>query len=143
MGQFLLVVVIAVTVAAIAFGAVALLTGGDKGLSPVEPDGTAVPLPLTRPLAEADIARTRFDTALRGYRMAQVDQALRRAAYDIGYKDELIHVLEAEVEALRAGRLSDADTLRQTREAALAARSATEADPAGVSKVTSEDGATA
>ena len=41
--------------------------------------------------------------------MAQVDQALRRAAYDIGYKDELIGVLEAEVTALREGRTEDAD----------------------------------
>ena len=50
--------------------------------------------------------------------MAQVDQALRRAAYDIGYKDELIGVLEAEVTALREGRTEDADVLRQAREAA-------------------------
>ena len=50
--------------------------------------------------------------------MAQVDQALRRAAYDIGYKDELIGVLEAEVTALREGRARDADVLRRAREAA-------------------------
>ncbi len=50
----------------------------------------------------------RFDTALRGYRMTQVDQAMRRAAYDIGYKAELIGVLEAEVTALRDGRIADA-----------------------------------
>jgi hypothetical protein len=50
--------------------------------------------------------------------MVQVDQALRRAAYDIGYKDELIGVLEAEVTALREGRTLDADALRRAREAA-------------------------
>ena len=48
--------------------------------------------------------------------MAQVDQAMRRAAYDIGYKSELIGVLEAEVAALREGRTEDADALRQARE---------------------------
>ena len=64
-----------------------------------------LPLPSDRPLGEEDIVRTRFDTALRGYRMAQVDQALQRAAYDIGYKGELIGVLEAEVTALREGRI--------------------------------------
>jgi hypothetical protein len=52
--------------------------------------------------------------------MAQVDQALQRAAYDIGYKGELIGVLEAEVTALREGRIADADVLRRAREAAIA-----------------------
>ena len=50
--------------------------------------------------------------------MAQVDQALRRVAYDIGYKTELIGVLEAEVAALREGRVTDADQLRRARESA-------------------------
>jgi DivIVA domain-containing protein len=86
-----------------------------------------VPLPGTRPLMEADVSAVRFDTGVRGYRMAQVDQALRRAAYDIGYKDELIGVLEAEVTALREGRTSDADTLRRAREAALVPAGATSA----------------
>jgi hypothetical protein len=45
---------------------------------------------------------------------------LQRAAYDIGYKGELIGVLEAEVLALREGRSADADMLRRAREAALA-----------------------
>jgi DivIVA domain-containing protein len=120
MGQFLLLVVVALTVGAVVFGVTVLLTGGDGGLSPAEPDGQAVPLPGTRPLAESDIARVRFDVTARGYRMAQVDQAMRRAAYDIGYKDELINVLEAEVDALRSGRFSDAEVLRRAREAAQA-----------------------
>jgi DivIVA domain-containing protein len=123
MGQFLLLVVVALTVGAVVFGVTVLLTGGDSGLSPAEPDGRAVPLPGTRPLAESDVARVRFDVTTRGYRMAQVDQAMRRAAYDIGYKDELINVLEAEVDALRSGRFSDAEVLRRAREAAQAATS--------------------
>jgi DivIVA domain-containing protein len=119
MGQVLLLVVVALTVAAVVFGVTVLVTGGDSGLGTAEPDGRSVPLPGTRPLMETDVAAVRFDTTVRGYRMAQVDQALRRAAYDIGYKDELIGVLEAEVTALREGRASDADTLRRAREAAL------------------------
>lgn len=119
MGQVLLLVVVALTVAAVVFGVTVLVTGGDSGLGTAEPDGRAVPLPGTRPLMEADVSAVRFDTTVRGYRMAQVDQALRRAAYDIGYKDELIGVLEAEVTALREGRPTDADTLRRAREAAL------------------------
>ncbi|WP_433370960.1 DivIVA domain-containing protein [Actinoplanes sp. CA-142083] len=120
MGQLLLFIVVALVVAAIVFGVTVMLSGGDSGLTPVEPDGTAVPLPTDRPLGEDDLAGTRFDTVFRGYRMAQVDQALERAAYDIGYKGELISVLEAEVVALREGRTADADALRRAREAAIA-----------------------
>src|SRR5437773_6097433 len=118
MGQLLLLVAGALAVGAIGFGIAALLSGGDPGLVAVEPDGRAVPLPGVRPLSETDVAALRFDTGLRGYRMAQVDAALRRTAYDIGYKEELIQVLEAEVDALRDGRIEDADALRRARRAA-------------------------
>ncbi|TDB77544.1 DivIVA domain-containing protein [Micromonospora sp. KC723] len=127
MGQVLLVLVIALTVAAVVFGVTVLVSGRDPGLVPAEPDGEAVPLPAGRPLRESDVGEVRFDTALRGYRMAQVDQAMRRAAYDIGYKAELIGVLEAEVAALREGRTADADELRRAREEAARAVPAAEA----------------
>jgi DivIVA domain-containing protein len=119
MGQYVLLIVVALTVGAVVFGVTVLVSGDDPGLGAVEPDGRAVPLPATRPLVESDIATVRFDTAVRGYRMAQVDRAMHRAAYDIGYKDELISVLEAEVAALREGRTDDAEVLRRAREAAL------------------------
>ncbi len=118
MGQLLLLLVVALVAAALVFGVVTLISGSDQGLEPAEPDGTAVPLPATRPLSEVDLEAVRFDTASRGYRMAQVDQALRRAAYDLGYKEELINVLEAEITALREGRTEDADALRKARETA-------------------------
>ncbi|SBT51456.1 DivIVA domain-containing protein [Micromonospora auratinigra] len=123
MGQVLLLLVVALTVAAVVFGVTVLVSGRDPGLVAVEPDGRAVPLPGGRPLDESDVAGARFDTALRGYRMAQVDQALRRAAYDIGYKSELIGVLEAEVDALRAGRTEEAEALRRAREESAAGAS--------------------
>ncbi|MEV5211669.1 DivIVA domain-containing protein [Micromonospora sp. NPDC053740] len=116
MGQLLLLLVVALTVAAVIFGVTVLVSGRDPGLAPAEPDSQAVALPGTRPLRESDVGAVRFDTGLRGYRMDQVDQALRRAAYDIGYKSELIGVLESEVIALREGRTDDADVLRQARE---------------------------
>ncbi|MFC0004798.1 DivIVA domain-containing protein [Micromonospora siamensis] len=121
MGHVLLLLVVALTVAAVVFGVTVLVSGRDPGLAPAEPDGHAIPLPAARPLRESDVGAVRFDTAVRGYRMAQVDQALRRAAYDIGYKSELIDVLEAEVKALREGRTVEADALRQAREQAAAA----------------------
>jgi len=114
----LLVLVVVLVVAALVFGVVALLSGDDPGMTPAEPDGRAVPLPANRPLTEEDVTRLRFDTVLRGYRMEQVDRALRRAAYDVGYKDEMIAVLEAEVIALREGREEDAELLRKARESA-------------------------
>ncbi|MCG5470573.1 DivIVA domain-containing protein [Micromonospora sp. LAH09] len=116
MGQLLLLLIVALTVAAVIFGVTVLVSGRDPGLVATEPDSQAVALPGTRPLRESDVAAVRFDTGLRGYRMAQVDQAMRRAAYDIGYKSELIGVLEAEVTALREGRTDDAEALRQARE---------------------------
>jgi DivIVA domain-containing protein len=109
----------ALVVGAVAFGVAVLVTGADPGLAAEEPEGSSVPLPGHRPLTEQDFQALRFDTGLRGYRMSQVDSALRRAAYDVGYKTELVAVLEAEVAALREGRLEEADELRKARIAAL------------------------
>lgn len=119
MRHWVLLLLLAVTVAVIAYLVVWVFTGNDDGLDPEEPDGRAVPLPGSRPLVESDISALRFDTVARGYRMVQVDAALRRAAYDVGYKQELIDVLEAEVIALRDGRMDDAEALRQARDGAL------------------------
>jgi DivIVA domain-containing protein len=127
--QFLLIAAVALTVGAVVFGIAVLITGDDGGLRPVEPAGRGVPLPADRPLTEFDLSQVRFDTAVRGYRMAQVDAAMQRAAYDIGYKDELIKVLQAEIDALREGRLPDAEVLRRAREASLAPVTAARADP--------------
>jgi DivIVA domain-containing protein len=125
-----LILVIAVGVGAVVFGVMTLLGGGDPGLRHVEADSRARPLPGDRPLAEGDVGYVAFDLALRGYRMDQVDKALQRLAYDIGYKSELIGVLEAEIAALREGRDEDADTLARARAASLAGRSSTKAEPA-------------
>ncbi|MFI6779566.1 DivIVA domain-containing protein [Micromonospora sp. NPDC050276] len=138
MGQLLLLLVVALTVAAVIFGVTVLVSGRDPGLVPVEPDSQAVALPGTRPLRESDVGAVRFDTGLRGYRMDQVDQAMRRAAYDIGYKSELIGVLESEVIALREGRTDDADVLRQAREQS--ASKVTTADPAEPGTAAAEPG---
>ena len=132
MAQLLLLLVVALTVGAVVFGVMVLVGGSDPGLRGAEPDGRSIPLPGSRPLVESDVVQTTFDSATgffvaRGYRMAQVDQALRRVAYDIGYKDELIGVLSAEVDALREGRIEDAEALRTARLSALG--EATPAEP--------------
>jgi DivIVA domain-containing protein len=118
MGTVLLVLVVVLVVAALVFGVVSLLSGDDPGLGSAEPDGRAVPLPNNRSLTEGDLKAVRFDVSWRGYRMAQVDRVLRRTAYDVGYKDEMIAVLEAEVIALREGRTEDAELFRKARESA-------------------------
>ena len=120
MGTVLLVLVVVLVIAGLVYGVVTLLAGDDPGLYPADPDGRARPLPNNRSLTEYDLKAVRFDVGLRGYRMTQVDRVLRRTAYDIGYKDEMIAVLEAEVTALREGRAEDADLLRKAREAAAA-----------------------
>jgi DivIVA domain-containing protein len=131
MAQFLILVAVALVAAALAWGVAVLLTGRDPGLEPAEPDGRSIGLPADRPLTEMDLGQVRFDLAARGYRMNQVDQALRRAGYDIGYKEELINVLEAEVNALREGRIDEAEALRMAREAAQRPRTRPVADDLG------------
>jgi DivIVA domain-containing protein len=118
MATVLLILVVVLVLAALVFGVVSLLSGDDPGLGKVEPDGRAVALPNNRSLTEVDLKTVRFDLGWRGYRMAQVDRVLRRTAYDVGYKDEMIAVLEAEVMALRDGRAEDAELLRKARESA-------------------------
>jgi DivIVA domain-containing protein len=120
MGTVLLVLVVVLVIAGLVYGVVTLLAGEDPGMSPADPDGRARPLPNNRSLSELDLKTVRFDVGFRGYRMTQVDRVLRRTAYDIGYKDEMIAVLEAEVIALREGRVEDAELLRKAREAAAA-----------------------
>jgi DivIVA domain-containing protein len=114
----LLILVVVLVAGGLVFGIITLLSGDDPGLSQVDADDRARPLPNNRSLTENDLKTVRFDLALRGYRMAQVDRVLRRTAYDVGYKDEMIAVLEAEVTALRDGRREDADLLRKARESA-------------------------
>ena len=126
MGELILLLIAALVVGAIVFGVAVLISGDDQGIEGHEPDGRSIPLPTTRPLGETDVTQVRFDTVIRGYRMAQVDAAFRRAAYDIGYKEELIQVLEAEVTALREGRTEDADALQQAREAAMSGATSVE-----------------
>ncbi|GAA4922403.1 DivIVA domain-containing protein [Stackebrandtia albiflava] len=117
--ELVLVSAVLVLGCAIAFAIVVLVTGDDPGLVPVSQDGAPLDLPSDRPLSEADVLATRFDTGLRGYRTSQVDDAFARMAYDVGFKDELIKVLAGEVSALRAGRRDEADSLRDVRRKAL------------------------
>jgi DivIVA domain-containing protein len=83
--DFLLIVIAALVLAGIVFGAASFTLGRDRGLTPPRPDGVPFDLPPDRPLDRADISDLRFDTALRGYRMDQVDQLLARVADDLDF----------------------------------------------------------
>lgn len=124
--EFVLTGVAVVLGGGIAFAIVVLATGKDPGLVSPNPDTVSTSLPPDRPLSESDVYRTRFDTGLRGYRTAQVDEALARVAYDVGFKDELIKVFANEVEALRDGRSQEAETFRKARERAMGEAEPTE-----------------
>ena len=49
-----------------------------EAMQPVEPDRRDVHVPADRPLTAADLEQVRFSTALRGYRMDEVDALLAR-----------------------------------------------------------------
>lgn len=126
--DFVVAVLALVLCCGIAFGIVVLVTGDDPGLVSAT-DPVPAHLPGDRPLSERDVLAARFDTGLRGYRTDQIDDALARLAYDVGFKDELIKVLASEVTALRDGRTEEADALRLARQRALGDHADTAAAP--------------
>jgi DivIVA domain-containing protein len=95
--DFFLIVVAALIVAGLVFGVVAFSTGRDAGLTDAAPPGAPSDLPADRPLDADDLAAARFDTALRGYRMDQVDALLARAAHDVRELREYADGLEREL----------------------------------------------
>lgn len=59
-------------------GAVAVVASGRGGLRRTYDDRPDVRVPDGRPLTADDLARVRFTTAFRGYRMAEVDALVER-----------------------------------------------------------------
>jgi len=104
--DFLLTVVAALVVAGIGFGVAAFTLGRAGGLAPHRPDGVPFDLPPDRPLSAEDVRGLRFDTALRGYRMSQVDEVLARIAHDL---DQLADHFAAVEARLAEDRLTDSE----------------------------------
>ena len=71
--MFVVEVVLGV-IGVLAVALVLAMVGG--GLPPAAPDTDDPALPTDRLLTSADVARLRFRTALRGYRMEDVDAAM-------------------------------------------------------------------
>ena len=62
-------------------------TGRGGSMGEVFDDRVDARVPAGRPLTAADLRRVRFSTALRGYRMAEVDALLDRLAEELELRD--------------------------------------------------------
>jgi len=95
-----LVVALAVVVAAVTLSVVG---GGESApLADAEPERLRDPLPYDRPVHKGDVDALRFAVTVRGYRMADVDDALGRLGAEIGERDARIADLEAALAGARA-----------------------------------------
>jgi DivIVA domain-containing protein len=88
-----LTVLVILAVLGILFGAAALATYEGDVLKDPHPDDWAAGLPVSS-LQPEDVTELRFDMALRGYRMAEVDAALERLADELAVRDHRIAELE-------------------------------------------------
>jgi len=96
-----LVVALAVVVGAVTLAVV----GGGEGEGPlpeVAPERLQDPLPPDRPIGRADVDALRFPLAARGYRMADVDDALNRLAAELAERDARIADLESALAGARS-----------------------------------------
>ncbi|MEU6101832.1 DivIVA domain-containing protein [Streptomyces flaveolus] len=94
-----LVVALAVVVAAVTLAVVS----GDSGPLPeAAPEQLRDSLPPDRPVARVDVERLRFPLVVRGYRMADVDDALGRLGAELSERDARIADLESALAGARA-----------------------------------------
>jgi len=83
-----------VVVTALLIGVVLLALGRGEGLKAEELDDVDMDLPQDRPLVAADVESVRLPLALRGYRMAAVDEVLDRLAAELAIRDAQIRALQ-------------------------------------------------
>ncbi|MDF3298049.1 DivIVA domain-containing protein [Streptomyces tropicalis] len=98
---FFLVVALAVVVAAVTLA----VLGGGEGTGPLPeaaPERLQDPLPPDRPVRRADVEEIRFPLAARGYRMAEVDDALNRLGAELAERDARIADLESALAGAQA-----------------------------------------
>ncbi|MFB8083982.1 DivIVA domain-containing protein [Streptomyces sp. NPDC055992] len=101
----MVVVVAAVTLAVVGGGRSAVLQD-------VAPEQLTDPLPVSRPLSRADVDALRLPVAPRGYRMADVDDALSRLGAELAERDARIAELEAALAGAQATRPGRPDLLK-------------------------------
>ncbi|WP_031506090.1 DivIVA domain-containing protein [Streptomyces megasporus] len=105
---FLLIALIVVVTAV----ALAVVGGGDGpgrtatgGLADAPPDRIEAWLPPDRPVHRADLEALRLPMAVRGYRMADVDDVLDRLGAELAERDARIAELEASLAGERAAAM--------------------------------------
>ncbi|WP_432081508.1 DivIVA domain-containing protein [Streptomyces sp. WAC 04229] len=95
-----LVIALVVVVAGVTL---AVVSGGDSGPLPdADPERLQDSLPPDRPVGRPDVERLRFPLVLRGYRMADVDDALGRLGAELAERDSRIADLESALAGARA-----------------------------------------
>ncbi|MHB9859267.1 DivIVA domain-containing protein [Streptomyces sp. YIM S03343] len=97
-----LVVALAVVVGAVTLAVVGGGEGTTGPLPEAAPEHLDDPLPPDRPVAREDVENLRFPMAVRGYRMADVDDALGRLAAEIDERDARISDLESALAGARS-----------------------------------------
>jgi DivIVA domain-containing protein len=90
----LLPIVLGILVSAgVIFAVFAVTVGHGGSMTQFQPDWPGRPLPEDRAVRAADVTAARFSLAFRGYRMAEVDDALDRLAAEIAERDYAIEQL--------------------------------------------------
>lgn len=90
----LLPIVLGIPVSAgVIFAVFAVTVGHGGSMTQFQPDWPGRPLPEDRTVRAADVTSARFSLAFRGYRMAEVDDALDRLAAEIAERDDAIERL--------------------------------------------------
>ncbi|MCX0245866.1 MULTISPECIES: DivIVA domain-containing protein [Streptomyces] len=102
----MVVVVAAVTLAVVGGGRSAVLQD-------VAPEQLTDPLPASRPVGRADVEALRLPVGLRGYRMADVDDALGRLGAELAERDARIAELESALAGAQASRTGGPDLLKE------------------------------
>ena len=89
-------------VVVVLFVAAVVATQNDEVLIDVLPDSADLDLPATAIQAE-DLVALRFSQAVRGYRMAEVDNVLDRLGTELAVRDRALSSLQAELATARRG----------------------------------------
>lgn len=129
----MVVVVTAVTLAVVG-------GGGSAVLQDVPPERFSDPLPAARPVGRADVEALRLPMALRGYRMADVDEALSRLGAELAERDARIAELESTLAGAQAAAVTTGSDLFEQPGAQQGDRLAERSGQEGAQDRTEEDG---
>ncbi|WP_214364322.1 DivIVA domain-containing protein [Pseudonocardia sp. H11422] len=100
MGTALIYLLVVVAVAAVVFALAAAVFGRGEELAPLPPGATPTRLPAGE-ISGYDVRELRFQQAVRGYRMAEVDWVLDRLAEEldrVGADRDVLRARVAELE---------------------------------------------